>query len=1481
MPDVIQRALSALWRLILTLGVAYIVWNTQVDPVAAFLVPSSWLLFCYMLLFPTSQPAAGLVYCFDYFDDFDTKAVIFVFAALLSFHSLYQRSPAGMIYIVALGIIDFCIIQRDACRAATNSGIDPLWDAPQPDTDAAAEAEDSSDTNTDMEYEASVVAEPEHAAETEHSVAPDQSTEPEKPAEQEPLNSADPSSGPLVLIAVPDGASAEEVVKPKSWARGAMKILWSFLWSVLKLGAAAVLIHTLINVLLKSWALTPVPVDIAPLFEAEVIVQANKTQLPIPVPMAEFIPTGTFGSPCQAAPTPIPVAKSIVTVTSTPMPTPMPAPTPSAVPEPVPEPEPVAVPDEAFELLSRMFDFPIPDPKPLLTWYFDLPPSSQYAVIVASLLVLWCLSKPLAILAPHLIVLAIDYFAAAAMLPLLFRYGFAPKQSIIITLAADCALTVSIWYVAYWLWNLEALCRNNATSLADAKSQFENNASEFADLKSQFEDNTSGFADLRSQFRENDAGLTGLGNRFEEFVAQSKLRWADTVKPIAAIETVLHILVFCVDSIGNRVDALAKTVRDHAAEIGALGKEVRTKADLDQTIRILEQISGKLAGLETSKADAGVLHAAQEELESLRSLMENLQAEKADAADLERVQQELEKLRDSVDNLQNTKADATAVSDITDKVKGLTTDLTEIRNAQDKLNTDVGTLMRDRDCARKDIKSLNETSTKHGESIRILDGAAKRSMDDFNGLNGRYKNEKKVADEKISKLEQENAKVKQENADLKQDFGKLQGSVTSMEKRMAAMEAREDKHDQDLNQLRHDVTSETNQLRSEIGSNHNKAMQAHEDLAASVDTRFAGCDEDVKDLKDFKEKTRSNVDRQTKFTNGLAEIIADNWNNLCGQIASIDKSLVEISTRVDTAGERTSDALQRVEALESQPGGSIPELQVDDYIRSKVVEYMEDFMVSDKFRAALNDAQQLTKKQSQRERLRAQIHEAAEEFLHKKEVQEKIYASFMERQALDDGNLPGDPPEVVPGGRASSPGIGPSNSGAAPDNTTGNDGPLGDPPGVISGGQATPPGDMSSDDNTTPTIPEESTIPDDVDDHHGSRGVPLGDPPGVCLRGRAASLGGSTSDGPSCDGGTGPRPSGEDDGDALQPKRREGNESCEPGDLPDEQLHGPANPEQPGGEQDEETDEEETDDDNDDDARDGGDDDGSDDDGPPGPPPGSGSSNGHNGTGGNDNDDQDGDNGGAPRPFTGPGNFHGASGLAGSRYAADPSSDSGTPHRSGGDGGPQDDNDSGAKRRSKKKHKKNLNATQQLRSNMSLYRLARNKVQAAIAQAEEEERQRQQGQSQPKQPRTEETAYRKLADALDWMRGEVQGKLIEALDRVEQERAQEAQNPTQQMQNQQKEPDDRQPKARKLLKEGKALLERAEKLKMQLHDRSEQAQIERKQQKNQNLQKIEGKQRKTKGRQGRTHQNGQGQSEHKPRSKKLYKKDPNRNAGQA
>ncbi|KAG6354011.1 hypothetical protein INS49_004982 [Diaporthe citri] len=1378
MPDVIQRVLSALWRLILMggiFGVAYIVWDAQVHPVHTILIPASWFFYSYVLVFPTSHLAAGLFYYFGLLDDIKIMVLIFIFTGFLSLHALYQHHPVGMIYIVAFGIIDFCIIQRRASRAAMESA------TTQPDA-ASVEAEDSDETNTDTDHESSLEDESEHSA------------EPTEPAEPEKLHDSEPSNGQLVLIAVPAGPSVEEVGQPSSWARSAMKILWSFLCAIVKVGAAALVIHFLIDVSLKAWTLTPVPVDIAPLFEPEVIIQANKTELPIPVPMAEFTPTGTFGSPCQAAPTPTPVAKSIVTVMSTPMPTPMPAPTPSAMPEPVPEPEPVAVPDEAFELLNRLFDFPFPDPKPLLTWYFDLPPSSQYAVIVASLLVLWCFSKPLAILTPNLIVLAVDYFAAAAMLPLLFRYGFAPKQAIVITFAADCALTVSIWYAVYWLLKLEAACRNSATGLDDVKRQSEDNASGIADLRNLSEDTASGLSDLRSQFRENDAGLTGLGNRFEEFVTQSKLGWADTVKPIAVFEKVLDILVFCVDSIGNRVDALAKTVRHHTTEIYALGKEVGTKADLEQTMRILEQISGRIASLETSKADAGILQAAQDELKSLRSLVENLKAEKVDAAELERVQKELKDLKSRIDNLETTKADATAVADVVSQVRGLVTDLNEMQKAQYQLNTRVDTLRTEMDGAQKDIKSLSETRTQHGDSINRLDKDAKESKNKYNDLNSQHRNDRKRADMRISELEKE-------NANLRRDVGNLQGIAEGFHDRMAAIEAKEDKHEQDLNQLRDDVRSGADQLHSEIDSNQSKATQAHSELEASVDTRFAGSDKAVNDLK---EKTKEKLVELSKFTSEEAnKVSAEIWGELEVRTTSIDKSLVEISTRIDTADQSNSGVLQRVQALESQGGSSLAQLGADDYIRSRFEEYMENFLVSKRFWAVVEDTQLILKKQSNRERLRGQVQAAMEELLDTEEIQQTIYANLMERKALD--------------------------------NTNGNDEPLGDPPGVISEGRATPPGDISSDDNTGPTIPEESTIPDDADDHHGTRGVPPGDPPGVCLRGRAASLGGSTSDGPSCDGGTGPRPSGEDDDDALQPKRREGNEPCEAGGLTDEQLHGPADPEQPGGE-DEETDEEGEDDD-DDDAHndgndDGSDDDGPDDDGPPGPSPGSGGSNGHNGTGDDDNDDQDGHNGGAPRPFTSHGTTCGAPGLSNSCYASDPSLDSGTQHSSGADGGPQDDNDDGSEHPSEEEHKDNPNKA--LRKLNQMHGNRQQAVKNAIDRVEKEKRQQQQGQNLPAPAKNQQTAEGQLKNAHRNL-AHTQNQLIKALDRAEQARNQPGptQNPPQQAK-------DRRPEARRLLKAGPGLLQEAENQLTDLRSRLEHAQNEHMQQENQDVhQKIE------------------------------------------
>lgn len=1280
------------------------------------------------------------------------------------------------------------------------------------------------------------------AAEAEDSSEPDTSTAPEQPVGPEQSEAADNSNGPLVLYAVPAGPSTEEVVRPRSWARSAMRMLGSFLWAIFKLGAAALLIHFLIDLLLKSWTFKPAPVDIAPLFEPEFIIQANKTELPIPVPMAEFTPTGTFGSPCQAAATPTPVAKSIVTVMSTPMPTPMPAPTPSAVPEPAPEPEPVAVPDEAFELLNRLFDFPVPDPKPLLTWYFDLPPSSQYAVIVASLLVLWCFSKPLAILAPHFIAMVINYFAAAAMLPLLYRYGFAPKQAMVITVAAICALFVGIWYAEQWLRRLATLCRSNATSLADVKSQSE--------------DNASGLAELRSQVKDNAVGLTGLWIRFEEVIMQSILGWADSAEAVADIHQMLLTLSRYVASVSEEAYAQAKTVWHHATEIDALGREVSTKADLDQTIRILEQIFDRIDGLDTSKADADLFRAAQKNLDSLIRLVENLRAEKADAADLEDFRKQLEafgkELKGRFDNLQTNKASAEDLNNLLDQVQDLVTDLGNMRDVQDQLGTDFKTLKADIDWSQLNIKSLHETRTQHGRSISRLEEGTKSLKDAFNGLNGRVKSDQPMTKQRISKLEEENADLRRENAELRQDFGNLQGIVTGLQSRMGALEHKDNQHEQRLNQLQDDVTSDAeqkiNELRSETNSQHQKDMQAQQTLQDSVDERLNKSEQDVKDAREkaislHKEAMDSQVelcktvDTRLAATNKLAENVQE---DLKKHKDEVNDRFDGFSTRIEAANDGTSKALQLVEAVESRPGGSIAEIQVDDYIRSKVVECMEDFMVSDKFRAAVNDAHQLTKKQSQRERLRAQVHEAAEELLHRKEIQEKIYANIMERRARDDNYLLGDPPGVVPGGRASSPGIGPSDSAAAPDNMIGNDDPLGDPPGVISGGQATLPGDMSSDDTTTPTIPEESTIPDDVDDHHGTRGVPLGDPPGVGPRGRAASLGGSTSDGPSCDGGTGPRPSGEDDDGTLQPKGRESDESCEPGDLPDEQPHGLDSPEQPGGEQDgetdEETDKEEMDDDDDDD------DDDPDDDDLPGPSSGSG---GHNGTGGNGNDDQDGDNGGAPRPFTGPGNFRGALGLANSRYAAEPSLDSGTPHSSEGDNGQQDENDDGAEQQPKGSRRKSTNPTQKLRGINRSHEKIQNAVRNAIARVEREKAQQQQGQGLPAQTENQRTAEIQLNQAQKDLEKDLR-RLDGALHRAEQAVAPAApvEGSSKQMQKQPPQGQRHQKQARRLLDIGPGLLQEAKNQLTDLRERLEHAQNEQMQQENQNMQQIENTQQK-------------------------------------
>lgn len=1210
MPDLLQRAFGALWRLFMTLwmfGDGYIISAAQFDPVSTFVTSFSWLLYLYILFFPTSSIVARFVPVFDLLEENHIIVLVSVLAIVLLFRSLFQRSPLGVLCVVAFSILEVCRIQRVAYRASTTADTCKLPEPPQAGA-AAAEAEGSDHTTADAVYEANLAAEQ------------------EQPIEPEQSDSAEPTD------------SQPEVEATKSRALGAMKILWSFLRLVVALGALTVVAHFLIDAQLKSWAVNTAPIDGSPVFEAEVIIQANKTELPIPVPLADFIPTATFGSPCQAAPTPTPIAKStqawIGTAMSTPMPTPIPEPTPTATPEPEPVPAHIK-PNDA----NRLFDFELPDPTPILKWYFSLPPSSQYTVIVISLMVLWCLSKPLIILAAHLAVLAIAYFFSAAVIALLLVYGFTTEQSIAISLPADFALIGSLWWVIFRLKNLAAASNTNAASLAELRCL------------------------LATATKSNDASLSELRCLLQESIKYIKSGMDDMTELIQRLQDVIDF----VNRTIKRVNEHETRFTDHANDINHLGKEVNTKADLEQTKRILEKLHEKIADLETSKADAPLLREVQRKVDSLRRLAENTRKEKADATELEAVRMELKRMIDLVDEMKETKEDRGDLTELTKRLDEQAATVAGMLTSQDKLTKVVEEQKTNLGIARADITTLSEASNRYDSSISNLENRAKELERKANDHNSQIPNDRKNAKERMAKIEEE-------NVSLKQDVDKLQRHVTDMQNRMAAIETGHGQHREDMQKLQHDVIDtdqKVNKLRSDTDSQHDQVTRTHNDFAATVNTRLTDSDKAVNQAK---EQAQSGLDKQGKWvSNEVSNVTGNIRNDFHEHTVNTDKNFVDSSMRIDGLDESISNILQRVEAIESQQNGSIPQLGADESTRDRFDQYMEDFLVSMRFRAALENTQLTLKKQSKRDLMRAEVRDVTHEVLYSEDFQNQIFAYIMDRRAHENNLLLGDSPAVGSDGRASPDQVEPSTSPAASDNTAGNDDPLGDSPGVVNGGQATLPGDMSSDDTTSPIIPEESAIPGDVDDHHVTRGVPPGEPPGANLRGRSTSLVGSTSDGASDDDGTGSRPSGESDDDTPKPKQWEVKEPRESGHLTDERAHDPAIRKQPGGEQEEETDEEKTDDEADDDGDDNSDDDDSDDDDPSGPPPGSGGFHGHDGTGDDDDDDEDGDNGGAPRPFTGLGASRSAPGLASSRYASSPLSGSGDFHGNNRIGGNDDE----------------------------------------------------------------------------------------------------------------------------------------------------------------------------------------------------------------
>lgn len=1255
MPEVVQHALSVLWHLLLTFGafvVAFIITDPQ-DDFLQFL--AAWLAFFsfyFLWLLPNSKPATFLFNIW-----YRTPTILHVCAALIVFSVfVYQAvglgDPAGMKYLIILGMMLLCTIKCNKLRP--------------------------------------------------EAVEPDEAVEPEQ--SDSPAPSA--ASSALVLFPVAahrcGGSTATAQPWIRDWARSAARKAISFIWRlfvfVFVLGLATVFFHALIDVTFRDLVGNPVPMDRAPRFETEPIIQPK---LPIDVPFVTAFTTSDVIPP-TASPTPTPVARRTwrVAAISTPMPTP--TPTPTAAPEPSPEPEAARVvfSVEPLEFVPGLLNLDLLDPTPVLEWYFDLPRPSQDLYIALTLLLCWYFSGLLLELVTGLAIFAAAYLISAAILALLLIYQFTPEQSLAIALPVEWALFAIIYYARLRLRRLASVAGTNAADLAKVSDKIES-------LRSM----TSSFVDHVLD------KCNGLRDKVDEIV----------------------------DSANNTIDNVNKLmdlVKDHGRKLADLFK---AKASTDRDLAGIRKQLNKL-----SKSLGSVRGLSQEDCDLLievRDQVKRMEATKADKTELDELVKQLQMLEARVENSLSDKADKTVVNEISKQLKDLIGSLAAVQRIQSELVAGAKKVKNRIDGAQADIKSLNDASKAHDESISMIETNAEESRNDISKLQAVVTDNTKESGARISKLEQESKDNKRENADLRNGLNHCQGKVEDMQSNMQTIEAGQVKHD-DLQQVRKDASDasqKVDQLRAETDSQHGQAMQATRDLEARVDSRVAATTESVAKLEDTV-KSLQTMHRGTsaKFAETDVDIGAART-----EVAEVNTRLDTISDKIDNAIQASTDALQRVQtvqaaqaaqaqqavqAVQPPPGGWVSKAEVDAYIHNQVVECMKDFMVSDSFHAAVNHAQ-LTKKQIQQERLRAQVHAAAEELLGRKEIQEKICANIMERQALDN-NLSGDPAEVVSEGRASSPGVGPSDSNPADDNTTGNDDPPGDPPGVISGGRATLPCGMSSDDDTTSATPEDSTTSDDAGDHHGARGAPHGEPPGGYPGGHAGGLGGSTSDGPSDDGGGAePRPSGEDSDDDDTPRHKQwkGKGPAEPDNLTYEQLYGPATLEQPGGEQVEETEEEETDylddnaeaiasvnsvdntednhegrllgdflgrmlareewpdkkktrrksrkayamakqraeqqskkydeNDDDDDANDGDDGHESDDDGPPGPPPGNGGSHGDSGAGGDDadDDDQDGDDDGAPGPAPSLVPSNNGSGLASSRHAPGPSTDQGNP----------------------------------------------------------------------------------------------------------------------------------------------------------------------------------------------------------------------------
>lgn len=1277
MPEAVQRALRVLQQLFetfVTFGVVCSIVFAQTSSSQQLAVWFAVVSFCFLWQCPDWKPATVLFNAW-----YRTPPYLLVFAALIIFNVfVYQAvnlgDPAGMKYLLILGMMLLCTIECANRRAM----------GPEPPA-------------TDSDTEASLPSATDPHAEAEESVKPEQSDSP------------DPSAASSALVLVPvcthrcGGPTATARPWFWNWARSAARKAISFIWRlfvfVFLLGLATVFVHALIDVSFRELVGNPVPMDRAPRFETEPIIQPK---LPIDVPFVTAFTTSDVIPP-TASPTPTPVARRTwrVAAISTPMPTP--TPTPTAAPEPSPQPEAARVvfSVEPLEFLPSLLNFDLPDPTPVLEWYFGLPGQAQDLCIALTLLLCWYFSGLLMQLVAALAILVAAYLISAAILALLLIYQFTPEQSLAIVLPVEWALVAIICYARFRLKRLASMAGTNAADLAKVSDKIES-------LRSM----TSSFVDHVLDKCNN------LRAKVDEIVDSA-------------------------NTIIDNVNRLMELVKDHGSQLKDHGSQLKNYgsqlASLFQakssTDRDLHGIRNQLDKL--SRSLGSVRGLSQEDCDLLievRDQVKRMEATKADKTALDELVRKLQALAARVENLPDDKADKTVVNEISKQLEDLIGSLDEVQRDQSVLEARADRFEKRVDDAQADITSLKTASEEQVEAISSIETNFKASRNRITGLDRDFERNRKETDAKISKLEKKSEDRERENAELRKGFDHCQGKVEDMQSNMKTIEAGQLKQD-DLQQVRNEASSDAsqkvNQLRSKTDSQHVQAMQAHSDLEASVDKLRAASTESVEKLEDTV-KSHNTMHHETSVKFAETDV---NIGAVRTELAEVNTRLDTISAKIDNASQASTDALQRAEVVQPPASGWVSKAEVDAYIHDQIVEFMKDFMVSDTFRVAVHHAQ-LTKKQIQQQRLRDQVYEFAEELLGETDVQEKIYASFLERQARDNNLLQGDPPGVVPGGRASSPGVGPSDTHPADDNTTGNDDPPGDPPGVISGGQATLTGGLSSDNDTTSTTPEDSTTSDDAGDHHGTRGAPHGEPPGGYPGGHAGGLGGSTSDGPSGNGGGAePRPSGEDsdDDDTPRPKQWKGKGPAEPDNLTYEQLYGPATLEQPGGEQVEETEEEETnsldddakvmasvnavngteddcegrllgdflgrmlareewpdkkktrrksrkayamakqraeqqskkydENDDDDDADDGDDGHESDDDGPPGPPPGNGGSHGDSGAGGDDadDDDQDGDDDGAPGPAPSLAPSNHGSGLASSRHAPGPSPDPGNP----------------------------------------------------------------------------------------------------------------------------------------------------------------------------------------------------------------------------